>query len=71
MPRKYVNKSFMTGLILLVTGCAADVDVVSKECLFDFLILPSDADIDTMSDNLAMRIDEHDQLHENHCKGDE
>lgn len=58
----------MTALMLLASGCASgDLTVISKECLFDFLLLPSAADIDIMSDDLAMRIDEHDQLHENHC----
>lgn len=70
MPNKFVNKFSAMVLMMLVTGCASDLTVISRECLFDFMILPDMADIDTMSDSLAMRIDEHDQLHENHC-GDE
>ena len=53
--------------MLLVSGCGSEVNAVIKDCLFDFAILPSIEDIDTMSDELALRIDEHDELYQRNC----
>lgn len=52
-------------LTLLVSGCGS---VTGSYCHLDTHILPSDADIAVMSDDLAMRVDAHDELYEKRCR---
>lgn len=55
-------------LMLPVTGCAGGtVNVMARECTYDLPMDPDDADIDAMSDRLALRIDAHDALYDRWC----
>lgn len=67
MRKRNAKLCAVLGLMLLVSGCGSEVNAVIKDCLFDFAILPSIEDIDTMSDELALRIDEHDELYQRNC----
>jgi hypothetical protein len=52
-------------LLLLVSGC---VSGTGSFCPQDVPIEPSNADIDVMSDELAMRIDAHDEHYGEQCE---
>lgn len=53
------------GLTLLVSGCFGGT---GSFCTLDGPILPLAPDIKVMSDDLAMRIDAHDQFHVEQCR---
>lgn len=55
----------MAVLLLLVSGCASGT---SSYCAVDTKILPSDADIEIMSDALVFVIDAHDKHYEDDCE---
>lgn len=58
----------MLALMLPASGCGSEVNAIIKDCLFDFPILPTAEEIDIMSNELAMKIDEHDANYETNCK---
>lgn len=55
----------MVVLVLLVSGC---VRGTGSYCAIDSKILPSDADIEIMSDELALVIDAHDLHYKDDCE---